>query len=691
MNERQIWLNLGRCVLLIVLFSVFYLLPPSVQNDWSPIHTKEVYALSNNVTGSDVYAAWCFDNDATDDIGSNDLTEDNSPIYSTSGIKEGTHLIWFVGSDNTSAHINDADLDAGFPGKDGVSEQDFTMTAWVKATATGYFDIVGKYDQTNDERSWRFYLNNNKFEFTVGHTNGADNTTIQWSTTVSTSKRYHVACSYNATDNYMKLRVWDDTTKAVVNTTGTAGADMSSSNATLWFGSTNQIDTGTDNTMTGQLDEVLVFNSFLSDDDIDDVRSGVYQRSNTPEIDTVYDNRQVRIPAQRGCFYAESLHWVFYSKGGYFYYSTSSDNSTWATPTQVEGLGYDEVAACFDISFNGTHIHYIRNTANGVTGYEGIAFRVGVPQSDGSISWVDSEQTVFSDSVVANDISLALDSEGYPWIASNNGTDTDIVSVVTSTTNDGTWSANSSYPQDLVSGEGGMVMGLMIPQTNKKMVCLIYTTSGTPDTIRARSFDGSSWGAIEDVTNEVMGTYTSGGYYGQLCATSIGDTIHFVMSENNTRNLQYYSGSEGSWSSNTTLYTANSTKTTAVIAAHGDDQLCVFWVDNDYHIYYRHYNGSTWETTVDWLNAESYLFLPNTKPNNQCFYESNDSIIGLSYMIDPGSDQTLYGIGYIALNTTEAGWDASGWSAGSFIGIAYSSISTIIGVARASIASVIGQ
>jgi hypothetical protein len=60
-------------------------------------------------------------------------------------------------------------------------------------------------------------------------------------------------------------------------------------------------------------------------------------------------------PFQRKTFYANGTFWVFYSNGTHMVYSTSTDGSTWTTPTAVRAA---TVGNRFSVWFDGTYVHY---------------------------------------------------------------------------------------------------------------------------------------------------------------------------------------------------------------------------------------------------------------------------------------------------------------------------------------------
>ncbi len=237
--------------------------------------------MPNNFThDANCVALWKFDNDANDSKGGNNLTEINTPTYDAATKKEGTHAIDFERGSNEYCTITDGNLDANFPGKNGTGEQSFSICAWVRLESLAsdygqYLSIVAKYE--SGLRSYVITLNPNddKVNLTIGYNAGANYTSDGFGTACVINRWYHIAITYNAADNGMKIRIWDDTAGALLdaNATETAGGNMSPDTAPLEIGRYWGSDT---RCLDGKMDEVVMFKSALSDADIDAIRNGVY-------------------------------------------------------------------------------------------------------------------------------------------------------------------------------------------------------------------------------------------------------------------------------------------------------------------------------------------------------------------------------------------------------------------------------
>jgi hypothetical protein len=224
-------------------------------------------------------ALFKFDNNANDSKGGNDLTAVNSPSYDSGDKKEGSYSADLEESSTQYFTIADGDLDAGFPGKSGTSEQSFSICLWVKVESTAHgAGLVSKYVYSSDERTYLVYVSNvpaGELRFIIGYSGGVSYTTLAFDTALSTGIWYHIAAVYDASDNSMKLRVWDDNAGALLdsNATGTADGNMSPDSAPLEVGRAYESDSYT---FDGKIDEVVIFKDVLSDSKIDQIRAGSY-------------------------------------------------------------------------------------------------------------------------------------------------------------------------------------------------------------------------------------------------------------------------------------------------------------------------------------------------------------------------------------------------------------------------------
>lgn len=237
--------------------------------------------------------------------------------------------------------------------------------------------------------------------------------------------------------------------------------------------------------------------------------------SNTLTNDT-YDGINT-MPA-RNTFYAAGRHWIFYvDEDTDVVYESSTYGYNWSgddivTTTALYGV---EVACWYD--YASETVHYARNQlANGQPA--AIKYRMGTPNSNGTITWAAAEQTVsLTPSVLASiRTTITVDEAGYPWVAWIDTDDTNtsgIVYVESSSTKNGTWTEDVAQR----FGSGGVVTDGTGTMTGSPVT--LAPGSNTPTVTVAGTF-------IIDLPIGNSGTATTGGW------TITGSPVALVEGQN---------------------------------------------------------------------------------------------------------------------------------------------------------------
>jgi hypothetical protein len=307
-------------------------------------------------------------------------------------------------------------------------------------------------------------------------------------------------------------------------------------------------------------------------------------------------------PFQRKIFYANGRFWVWDTDGTYLEYGTSTDGSSW---TSVD------VRACtlgsqFSIWFDGTYVHYAVASGN----Y--IYYRRGAPNSDGSITWSATEQTISLTYGSSYRPFISVDSNGYPWIVYYSYSNSPYPLVaIKSSKNDGTWTTESTTTLTAATS-GNTMCGAIVPLTNGKMLAL-YTNDGVA--VSAKYWSGSAWGTAVSTTSTVQYAY-------EFSAVAQGDYVHLVFLKATTYDILYmkYNYSSNSFSAETTLVSGATALSAPVISINpAANDLYVFattktggqpsgWTAN--HVYCINYTASsgTWGSWVDWFTPSNTLY-----------------------------------------------------------------------------------
>lgn len=217
----------------------------------------------------------------TDSKSMNTLTASASSPTSSSAwwyYNEGTGSALFTRTSSQCFYITDANLPSGFPTKSGESNTTFTVCFWMRySSATQYGGLVSKYLGTGNLRSWSIlWGNTNQIILLWGTTNG---TAVEQfnlgNSTVGANHWYHVSVAFDGPNKKILAVIhpqWGKypTTIAEFSPTNTLSAVASE----LRIGS---YDGG--NYWNGYIDEVVIFDQFLSIADMDAVRSGTFTGS----------------------------------------------------------------------------------------------------------------------------------------------------------------------------------------------------------------------------------------------------------------------------------------------------------------------------------------------------------------------------------------------------------------------------
>ena len=234
--------------------------------------------MANDFSGdSNCVALWRFEDGAltVDSIGTNTLTAVGVPTADTSIYKEGGASVNY----NSTYHgIFDADLDTGFPLKNGDTNKKISVCFWVRFTnlpGTGLQTYLFSKWKVANQRSILIQCYNDgassRFYLSIGSDAGDE--FVDHGSALSAEVWYHIGVTYQDSDKSYKIRIWDDNAGALL-----GGAEVSGN-------TTNDIRVSTDPVRIaypspydwqGKIDEMVVFNRILTSDEIDQIRAGTY-------------------------------------------------------------------------------------------------------------------------------------------------------------------------------------------------------------------------------------------------------------------------------------------------------------------------------------------------------------------------------------------------------------------------------
>jgi hypothetical protein len=349
---------------------------------------------------------------------------------------------------------------------------------------------------------------------------------------------------------------------------------------------------------------------------------------------TTYGYSAVEYACQRKIFYANGRFWVFYYDGASSAgYSTSTDGFSWTpfTPftSRACGAGWR-----FAVTFDGTYLHYVFSTGkNG----DPLYYRCGIPNADGTITWLDVEQNMTIGESNTGHLwpSIAIDSEGRPWVAyaRKNATENSRYAyVTTSITSNGTWITAPGFPHQLSPTNYTGINVMIVPLTNQKMLVIVSCAGWQ---IESYPWDGSSWSEKQTTISAITG---DGIIECGLSAVNQGDDVHLVFVKDSSHDLIYtkYTYTSNSWEPEIIVQAGVNSKTSPVLSIDvATNKLYCFWAGSPAAncIYYKVYNGSTWDFVKGsnpWI-IESNLAGYYQYDGLSGFYQSYNNLLGLAY------------------------------------------------------------
>jgi len=239
-------------------------------NDFSgDANLQSLYTIEDYLGGADGL-------DDTSGKGNN-LGKTGSPELEETLVKEGVKAVESV--DTSSAFvIADASLSANFPGKNGTSNNVFSLCFWARPTAIATYNyVVTKWNSITSQRSFAVILDdsgaNPYWSLYIGYNGGASSEAFKLTgCAVGVNKWYHVAMTYDGATKAWHIRVWDEDASTVYDGSGT-GAQTLNIEAVL-FAVMGRGDSG--GYFTGVMDEVVIFNDILTSDEIDEIRNQTF-------------------------------------------------------------------------------------------------------------------------------------------------------------------------------------------------------------------------------------------------------------------------------------------------------------------------------------------------------------------------------------------------------------------------------
>jgi len=342
-------------------------------------------------------------------------------------------------------------------------------------------------------------------------------------------------------------------------------------------------------------------------------------------------------------FYANERWWIFYVENTSPYnlvYRTSTNGTSWSNETIFRvgtASGYQLLAIWFD----GIYLHYAFHQRT--TGYgTPIYYRMGTPESNGTITWLAAEQTAIAGiaSKHYRYLTIVCDSNGYPWIGcyrySSSAGDRKVY-VHKSSTKNGTWIDANGFPYCPDNNDEVRSRLYLAPLSSAQMYILYDkgATGGVSYPINGRLWTGS-WGDQETIINNSNDQASAIGY---------GSKVHLVYRDGLTNDYKYIVR-DGTWGTPILIETNNEFDKFSLSVNNINGKLYLFYIegnptDGDV-VKYRIYSSS-------WSDA---VILQDRKPKVLigcfAFYEVLNQKIGV-FWNDDNYGSNPYILGYSGL------------------------------------------
>lgn len=247
--------------------------------------------MANDFSGdANCIALWRFENGAltTDSQGSNTLTN-TGVTADTVNYQEGAAAGDWEYGDSDDMAIDDGDLSSGFPLKSTEVNRTFSICYWVRLET---ISPSWKYINWSKEMTgWStgtsgYFLGTNYFFYLKRTTQSVSVASTGTGLSATTGVWYHIGLSHNDNTGELHIRIYDSSNTTVYDNTATHSpatyGDVIDTDTPFYLGRMITPDTF-GRRFDGQMDEFVVFNDILTNDEIDQIRSGTYVTRVPPE------------------------------------------------------------------------------------------------------------------------------------------------------------------------------------------------------------------------------------------------------------------------------------------------------------------------------------------------------------------------------------------------------------------------
>ncbi len=199
----------------------------------------------------------------------NDLYHHGGPSVYTADKKEGSACALFQSVNYERMYVNDTNLSADFPGKNGIDNTTFTVCGWYKPSLlSGYRTVASK---SSSGRCWSVgsHATSNRLWVCCGHASGWYDYYLNNAFTLNDWS--FVAVRFDDSSNTCNARVYNQGSDAIVTGSWTPANALRCAAEPFVVGATAGASFA-----DGLIDNLCIFSRLLSDDEIDGIRAGSF-------------------------------------------------------------------------------------------------------------------------------------------------------------------------------------------------------------------------------------------------------------------------------------------------------------------------------------------------------------------------------------------------------------------------------
>jgi len=231
--------------------------------------------MANNFLG-DAVALWRFEDGAltVDSVGGNTLIAVNTPVSDTENFLEGGASVDLERDSSQYLYIADANLDVGFPLKNGDTVKLISVFCRFKIESIANSWIFSKTSSNTAQRGWGIYLKSTgKLEYWCGYSSGGASQEVSTGYTLKVGRWYSLGVACDGINKTILGRLYDHTTETVVySDTVSFDYELNVEAANVCIGCKADPAEYWD----GLIDEIAVFNRLIDATEIDFMINGTF-------------------------------------------------------------------------------------------------------------------------------------------------------------------------------------------------------------------------------------------------------------------------------------------------------------------------------------------------------------------------------------------------------------------------------